>query len=193
MVIKEGARAVTYLSLFGYPVDAVMVNRILPGVTSDGEGNAWVSEPQPGSLSLLHLQEIQASYLAEIERDFYPLPILRSRWYDQEMVGVPRLRELADDLFVDHDPSQLFFRGQMQSIEEEGEDFVLQLPLPQVELEKVKLTKRGDELFVNIGNFKREMLLPSVLAQRDASGATFVNGILKIRFPPSPAEAQRAG
>ena len=103
------------------------------------------------------------------------------------------MRELADDLFVDHDPSQLFFRGQMQSIEEEGEDFVLQLPLPQVELEKVKLTKRGDELFVNIGNFKREMLLPSVLAQRDASGATFVNGILKIRFPPSPAEAQRAG
>ena len=109
------------------------------------------------------------------------------------MVGVDRLRALATDLFVDHDPSQLFFRGQMQSIEEEGEDFVLQLPLPQVELEKVKLTKRGDELFVNIGNFKREMLLPSVLSQRDASGATFANGILKIRFPPAPAEAQRAG
>lgn len=192
MVIKEGARAVTYLSLFGYPVDAAIVNRILPGVSSDGAGNAWVSEPSQDSY-LFHLQEIQARYLAEIERDFYPLPILRSQWYDQEMVGVLRLRELADDLFVDHDPSQLFFRGQMQSIEEEGEDFVLQLPLPQVELEKVKLTKRGDELFVNIGNFKREMLLPSVLAQRDASGATFVNGILKIRFPPSPAEVQRAG
>lgn len=60
---------------------------------------------------------------------------------------------------------------------------MLRLPLPQVELEKVKLTKRGDELFVNIGNFKREMLLPSVLAQRDASRVTFVGGVLKIRFP----------
>jgi len=64
------------------------------------------------------------------------------------------------------------------------------LPLPQVELHKVKLIKRGDELFVTIGNFKRELLLPSVLAQREASGAVFANGALKIRFPP-PVE-QRA-
>jgi arsenite-transporting ATPase len=60
----------------------------------------------------------------------------------------------------------------------------MKLPLPQVELEKVKLTKRGDELFVTIGNFKRELLLPSVLAHREASGASFTQGILKIRFPP---------
>lgn len=184
MVLKEGARAVTYLSLFGYPVDAAIVNRILPGVESDGAGNAWVAEPSTDTY-LMHLQEIQARYLGEIERDFYPLPILRSRWHEREMVGLERLRLLAGELFREHDPSQLFFRGQAQSIEEEGDDFVLRLPLPQVELEKVKLTKRGDELFVNIGNFKREMLLPSVLAQRDASGATFVNGVLKIRFPPA--------
>jgi arsenite-transporting ATPase len=189
MVLKEGARAVTYLSLFGYPVDAAIVNRILPGVESDGNGNAWVATPSDDSY-LRHLQEIQARYLGEIERDFYPLPILRSHWYDQEMVGLERLRHLADNLFAGYDPSHLFFRGQAQSIEEEGNDFVLRLPLPQVELEKVKLTKRGDELFINIGNFKREMLLPSVLAQRDASGATFTNGVLKIRFPPPAEEAQ---
>ena len=186
MVLKEGARAVTYLSLFGYPVDAAIVNRILPGVESDGAGNARIAQPSSDAY-LHHLQEIQVRYLAEIERDFYPLPILRSHWYDQEMVGLTRLRRLAGDLFQDHDPSQIFFRGQAQAIEEEGEDFVLRLPLPQVELEKVKLTKRGDELFVNIGNFKREMLLPSLLAQRDASGATFVDGVLKIRFPPPAA------
>ena len=191
MVLKEGARAVTYLSLFGYPVDAAIVNRILPGVDSDGSGNAWIAAPSADQY-LHHLQEIQARYLGEIERDFYPLPILRSPWYDQEMVGLERLRHLAGDLFADRDPSLLFFRGQAQSIEEEGEDFVMRMPLPQVELEKVKLTKRGDELFINIGNFKREMLLPSVLAQRDASGATFVNGVLKIRFPPPTEQGQTA-
>jgi arsenite/tail-anchored protein-transporting ATPase len=52
-----------------------------------------------------------------------------------------------------------------------------------VELEKVKLTKRGDELFITIGNFKREILLPAVLAQRDAAGAVFTGGVLRIRFP----------
>ncbi len=76
------------------------------------------------------------------------------------------------------------FVGQTQTVEEEGNDFVLTLPLPHVELDKVKLKKRGDELFVTIGNFKRELLLPAVLAHREASGATFVNGMLKVRFPP---------
>uniref|UniRef100_A0A7C1JLY7 arsenite-transporting ATPase n=1 Tax=Caldilinea aerophila TaxID=133453 RepID=A0A7C1JLY7_9CHLR len=189
MVIKEGARAVTYLSLFGYPVDAAIVNRILPGVQSDGYGKAWVAEPSADPY-LRHLQEIQARYVGEIERDFYPLPILRSRWYDEEMVGPERLRRLADNLFEGRDPSQLFFRGQAQSIEEEGEDLVLRIPLPQLELEKVRLTKRGDELFINIGNFKREMLLPSVLAQREASSAVFANGVLKIRFPPPKAASK---
>jgi arsenite-transporting ATPase len=183
MVLKEGARAVSYLSLFGYPVDAAVVNRVLPGITSDGMGNTVLVEPSSDAY-LRHLQEIQVRYLAELERDFYPLPIFRSPWFDREMVGIDNLRELASALFADHDPGQVFFTGQAQTVEEDGEDFVLQLPLPNVELDKVRLSKRGDELFVTIGNFKRELLLPSVLAQRDASGATFTGGILKIRFPP---------
>ncbi len=182
MVVKEGARAVTYLSLFGYPVDAAVVNRILPGVVSDGAGNARVAEPSNDPY-LRRLQETQAQYLAEIERDFYPLPIFRSGWSGEEMVGLSQLRALASSLFGDDDPGRIFFVGQPQEIVEEGDDFVLVLPLPNVELNKVKLTKRGDELFVTIGNFKRELLLPAVLAQRDAGGAVFSGGRLRIRFP----------
>jgi arsenite-transporting ATPase len=189
MVVKEGARAVTYLSLFNYPVDAVVVNRILPGVESDGNGKGWVSAPSQDPY-LFHLQEIQARYLAEIERDFYPLPILRSGWFDQEMVGLSALDALAARLFSERDPGEVLFVGQTQTIEEDGRDFVLSLPLPNVELDKVKLRKRGDELFVSIGNFKREMLLPTVLAQREASSAVFTNGILKVRFPPAATPVQ---
>lgn len=188
MVIKEGARAVSYLSLFNYPVDAVIVNRILPGIeTVAGEGQVT----QPSSDTYLRsLQEIQARYLGEIEREFYPLPIFRAGWYDQEMVGIDRLRQLGESLFGPtqggEDPGKIFFVGQTQQITEEGDDFILRLPLPNVELEKVRLKKRGDELFVSIGNFKRELLLPAILAQRSASGASFVNGTLVIRFPPVP-------
>jgi arsenite-transporting ATPase len=188
MVIKEGARAVTYLSLFDYPVDSVVVNRILPGVVTDGQGGATVTSPSSDSY-LRHLQEIQARYLGDIEREFYPLPILRSPWFDQEMVGVERLQMLSRALFGELDPSQVFFVGQTQRIDEEGEDFILRLPLPNVELEKVGLKKRGDELFVSIGNFKRELLLPTVLAQRTASGASFADGMLSVRFPPLAAGA----
>jgi arsenite-transporting ATPase len=185
MVIKEGARAVTYLSLFNYPVDAVVVNRILPGVETDGEGGAVITAPSSDPY-LHHLQEIQARYLGDIEREFYPLPILRSPWFAQEMVGLEQLHKLGEALFGEQDPSQVFFVGQTQRIDEEGDDFILRMPLPNVELEKVGLRKRGDELFVSIGNFKRELLLPTVLAQRSASGASFADGVLSVRFPPTP-------
>jgi arsenite-transporting ATPase len=188
MVVKEGARAVTYLSLFNYPVDGVVVNRVLPGVESNGQGEAWVAAPSDDPY-LRHLQEIQARYVGEIERDFYPLPILRAGWFDQEMVGLDALEVLAARLFGTRDPGEVMFVGQTQRIEEEGKDFVLTLPLPHVELDKVKLRKRGDELFVSIGNFKRELLLPTVLAHREASGATFANGMLKVRFPPGAVTA----
>lgn len=184
MVMKEGARAVTYLSLYGYPVDAVVVNRILPGIVSDGVGNTRLVQPSDDAY-LRHLQEIQTRYLADIEREFHPLPILRSAWFDREMVGVDKLRLLAESLFAQTDPGQIFFVGQTQQILEEGNDYVLKLPLPHVELNKVKLTKRGDELFITIGNFKRELLLPAVLAQRNAGGAVFADGILQVRFPPA--------
>ncbi len=184
MVLKEAARAVTYLSLFGYPVDAVVVNRILPGLSSDGNGNVQIVQPSDDPY-LRHLQEIQARYLGDIEREFYPLPIFRSAWFDMEMVGLDRLSQLASSLFVNRDPGEVCFVGQTQEIAEDGEDYVLTLPLPNLELDKVKLAKRGDELFVSIGNFKRELLLPSVLAQREASGAVFANGMLKVRFPPA--------
>lgn len=189
MVIKEGARAVTYLSLFGCPVDAVLVNRILPGVRGSGEtgrrdGEAAVVAPSNDPY-LRQLQEHQARYLVEIERDFYPLPILYSSWRSEEVVGFAPLRSLADELYGERDPGEVMFVGQAQEIEEEGNDFILKLPLPHIELDKIRLTKRGDELFISIGNFKREYLLPAVLAQRDASGAVFAGGILRIRFPCS--------
>ena len=195
MVIKEAARAVTYLSLFECPVDAVVVNRILPGVRMGGadasrEGGETVL--QDGEAALLapssdpylrQLQEHQARYLVEIERDFYPLPILYSSWRSEEVVGISPLRSLADEMYGQRDPGEVMFVGQVQEIEEQGNDFVLKLPLPQIELEKIRLKKRGDELFITIGNFKREYLLPAVLAQREASGAVFAGGILRIRFP----------
>jgi len=195
MVIKEAARAVTYLSLFECPVDAVVVNRILPGVRPQGaeaggagggtllqDGEAALSAPSNDPY-LRQLQENQARYLVEIERDFYPLPILYSSWRSEEVVGFGPLRSLADEMYGQRDPGEVMFVGQVQEIEEQGSDFVLKLPLPHIELDKIRLKKRGDELFITIGNFKREYLLPAVLAQREASGAVFAGGILRIRFP----------
>lgn len=205
MVIKEGARAVTYLSLFGYPVDATVVNRILPGIEVEridsakrtdqnnqlGIGNVSISKPSKDKY-LHKMQQNQARYLNEIGDDFYPLPILTAHWAESEMIGLNRLRSLADTLFEDRDPGEVFFVGNTQEIVEDGDEFVLNLPLPYVELDKINLTKRADELYISIGNFKRELLLPAALTHRPASGADFVDGVLQIRFPPAPTSEEQA-
>lgn len=197
MVIKEGARALTYLSLYNYPVDAVVVNRVLPGITLErdsesdtrfGIKGASVTAPSKDEY-LQALQETQCRYLAQIGQDFYPLPLLSTEWSGSEMVGTEALSKLASSMFGDADPGEIFYVGQPQEIAEEGDSFVLKLPLPNVELQKVQLTKRGDELFIRIGNFKRELLLPAALAQRPAGGAILNQGILHINFPPVAEQA----
>jgi len=64
----------------------------------------------------------------------------------------------------------------------------LRLPIPFINADDVRLRKRGDELFITIGNFKREMILPAVLAKRRAGGGHLNNGMLEITFLPLDGE-----
>src|SRR5207245_7951432 len=71
MVVKEAKRAFTYLSLFGYVTDAVVVNRTLPEGLQDELFRKW--------------QSIHQRYAGEVEQSFDPLPILRSEEHTSEL------------------------------------------------------------------------------------------------------------
>jgi arsenite-transporting ATPase len=178
MVIKEGQRAATYLSLFGYPVDGVVLNRVLPASAAEG---AFMQE----------LARIQAGYRQQVYDLFQPLPIWESPHYARDVKGLNDLAEIGQALFGEQDPTKVWFKGSVQEIVREGEEYVMRLPLPHVEIGKVSMTKRGDELFIEIGNFRRDMLLPTVLAERPATRAVFRNGSLEVRF--GPPEQQVSG
>lgn len=169
IVIKEAQRAATYLSLFGYPVDGVVLNRVLPGNAVEGA-------------FMQRLAEMQQGYRQQVHDLFSPLPIWEAPHYPHDVTGVERLGMLGRDLFKDTDPTKVQFRGAVQEITREGEEYMLRLPLPHVEIGKVGITKRGDELFISIGNFKRDMILPMLLAERPAKRAVFKNGVLEVRF-----------
>jgi arsenite-transporting ATPase len=175
MVMREAERAVSYLGLFNYPVDSIIINRILP--ENLGEGNFYQKR-----------REIQARYLEMIEANFAPLPLWRAPYYDHEVVGVDALARLAADCFGEADPGQVFYQGKLQEIEELPDgSCIMRLSMPFVTGSDVKLRKRGDEMFITIGNFKREMILPTVLAKRRAGGGSLQNGILEITFlAPEP-------
>jgi arsenite/tail-anchored protein-transporting ATPase len=175
MVIKEAQRAATYLSLFGYPVDGVVLNRLLPRTAVEG---AFMER----------LAEMQEGYRRQVHDLFAPLPIWEAPHYPRDLKGLTDLAELGRELFGQDDPTRVFFKGSTQEIARDGEEYVMRLPLPHVEIGKVAITKRGDELFIAIGNFKRDMILPLTLAERPAKRAVFRDGVLEVRFgaPEAP-------
>ena len=169
MVIKETLRAETYLALFGYPIDAVICNRVIP----------------PGNYQDSFMQELyqnQEKLRHQIHQTFAPLPIWEAPYYSHEILGISQLGKLAEVIFGEQDPTQVFYRGQIQEVTRQGDVYVLRLPLPHVEMDKVLMTKKGDEMIIEIGNFKRDITLPSVLANQEATVARFVNKALEIHF-----------
>jgi arsenite/tail-anchored protein-transporting ATPase len=170
MVLREAQRAATYLSLYDYPVDGAVLNRVLPETPGDEQSFT-------GRLRLL-----QEGYRREAYELFSPLPIWEAPYEPHDIRGVGDLAQLGRKLFGDADPAKVFFTGKTQEITRENGHYVLRLPLPHVELDKVNMVKRGDQLFVEIGTFRREMILPVTLADREAERAIFRNGTLEVHF-----------
>jgi arsenite/tail-anchored protein-transporting ATPase len=169
MVIKEALRAETYLALFGYPIDGVVCNRVI----------------QPGNYADEFMQDLyrnQEKLRLMIHNTFAPLPIWEAPYYSHDILGIQQLGELAQAVFGDLDPTQVFHRGPIQEVIRQGDTYVLRLPLPHVEMDKVLMTKKGDEMIIEIGNFKRDITLPAVLANQEAKLARFVDKALEIHF-----------
>lgn len=176
MVIREAQRSLTYLSLFNYLVDGVIINRVLP---QGGEGSLYDA-----------MREMQAKYQRVIDESFGPLPRFTVPYFTEEIIGIPLLSRVADDLYGDRDPVQFFYRGQPQRIEQEGENIILVLDLPFMDDEAVDLHQRGDELDIRVGWHRHHVMLPDMLARRTAAGARMRDGSLRIQFVGGPSHSR---
>jgi len=168
MVINESQRLYTYLSLFGFPVDAVVANRVLPPEARSEYFDRWFS--------------IQAAHLAHARKAFDPLPMFEARLFDREMVGVKLLEAFAQDVFHDQDPTDVFFRDKPLEVKKEGGSYALYLRLPFAEKDKIEVLTHGEELIVTVDNQRRHLLLPRSLASRKLVGARFEGQRLRVGF-----------
>jgi arsenite-transporting ATPase len=168
MVIAEARRAYTYLNLYGYPVDAVVVNRLLPEEVSDPYFERW--------------REAQGRHLATIGESFSPVPIFRARLFDREMYGLESLAALAEDVFGEEDPLRVFFRGAAHEIVKSNGGYEVVLNLPLIEKESVDLSKKGAELLIRVGGYKRNVLLPDSMVRLKATGAKVDGDKLRVRL-----------
>jgi arsenite-transporting ATPase len=168
MVIKEAQRTFTYLNLYGYLIDLIICNRVIPDKVDDQYFSQW--------------KESQSKYYGMIEESFAPLHIATVPLLRQEAVGIPMLEIVADALYQENDPTKFFYHGQAQDLRKENDRYILTLSLPLTPKSNISLMRSGDELIVWVGSYKRNIVLPRTLAGLTATEAKFEDSKLKIEF-----------
>jgi len=168
VVIDESRRAFTYLNLYSYPIDCVIVNRIMP--------------PKAGRSYFREWRKAQIKYLEEIRDCFAPLPILESYLMKNEIFGKQLLSEMAKAIYKDLNPMEVFHKGQPQKFTKEGEKYVFSLDLPFLEKKDFELLKDDNHLLLSTGNVRREILLPDMLVRYEIEKAAFTGEQLKVVF-----------
>jgi arsenite/tail-anchored protein-transporting ATPase len=177
MVVKEAMRTFTYLNLYGYLTDAVVVNRVLPeeAAPEGGYFAAW--------------REVQAQHMELVESAFDPVPILTAPWLEREVIGAEMLDRLAGELFGDRDPAAVLHSELSQELSGRNGTATLRLALPFAERGDIELKKIGLEVIVRVGGQKRTIILPPTMAAYATSGARFEGGALEVTFEKADGAA----
>ena len=173
MVVDEARRTFTYLNLYGFLTDAVVVNRVFP----DDVGPYFAG-----------WRETQAQALDEVEAAFSPVPVLRAPYFDREVRGDAMLDQLGDALFDGRAAGEVLHTTFAHGLVVGRDGASLRLPLPFADKGQLGLKKVGEELVVRVGGHKRTILLPSALSGYRPSGARFDDETLVITFD-APVEA----
>ena len=168
MVVKEAQRAFTYLSLYDYLTDLIVVNRVLPPEVKDGYFAAW--------------RQTQQRYADLVDRSFSPVPIVQTRLFDHEIVGLDNLTEMAMSIYGDGDPTTIYYRAVPQRLLKVSGGYELHLQLPFVGKEDIDITHREGELYVTVGPYKREISLPRVLNGKKVTRGRLEEGMLSVTF-----------
>lgn len=174
VVTAEARRTWTSLSLFGFEVDAVHVNRVFP----DGSamGSAW----------LAGWNDAQAAGLREVRDSFAGIPVVPMPFLSTEPIGAGALAGLAescpDEVRLGHDRLEREATEPALQVEETDLGPVLSLRVPFVTAADVELGRRGDDLLIDVGGQHRVVTLPAALASLTVTAAGVRDSRLVVRF-----------
>jgi arsenite-transporting ATPase len=178
MVVREAMRTFTYLNLYGYLTDAVVVNRIFPDDVKGGYFAGWAET---------HKQQMEL-----VRSAFSPVPILTAPYFEQEVIGPEMLDRLGEVIFDDLDASSVLFEELTQELVTDNGTARLRLAIPFAEKADIGLKKIGMEVVVRVGAQKRTIVLPQALSAYRPSGARFEDGALNVTFEKEPnGDSQR--
>ncbi|HEY7137217.1 MAG TPA: ArsA family ATPase [Acidimicrobiia bacterium] len=173
LVVAEARRTFTYLSLFGYHVDAVVANRLLPADVSDPWFDGW--------------KDAQLGHLANVRAAFAPVPVLTADLAAHELVGLERLDAFGHHVYGDRDPAARLFTGEPFRVDAVGDSLVLSMHLPFTDKRDVELGRADGELLLAVGSYRRALVLPDSLRRREVAGARMSGDRLEVEFVAAQA------
>ncbi|MGH2456032.1 MAG: ArsA family ATPase, partial [Candidatus Limnocylindria bacterium] len=171
VVIKEAQRSFTYFHLYGYPTDLVVANRILPDEVGPFFRGWYEAQQRHGPM---------------VEQTFAPIPVRYAPFFDREVVGLEMLSRLGRALYGETDPATHYYRGQPYSVVRDDGEFVLSLELPFAARDEISLSRHADEIVIEVGSWRRNLVLPRALLDAPTRGAKFDDHVLKVRFAAPP-------
>jgi arsenite-transporting ATPase len=171
MVIDEARRAYTYLQLYGYGVDAAIVNRVLPDDASGGD-------------FFERYRAAQQEYLDEIEHSFGALPILQVPHLGHEVFGTDLLDQLGEGMYANRDPAEVFYDEPTYRVRSDNGTYTIDIRLPFTDAEDVTAQQFGDELVVQVKNQRRNYALPNFISYYTLTHSELADGWLHAHFEP---------
>ncbi|WP_261555614.1 ArsA family ATPase [Frankia tisae] len=175
--------SLTALSLHGFTLDGVVVNRIFSPAGADAWRAGWAAAHREA--------------LAEITGAFAPTPILPVGYRPGEPVGLEELAAFGAATYGELDPAGVLGAaptgaGEAPRVERTENGYALSFGLPFVDSSQIDLARLGDDLIVTVGAFRRAVPLPAALRRCDVSAARLRGDRLVVSFVPDPDQWVRA-
>lgn len=146
MVLNETKRAYTYLNLYGYNVDAIIVNRIIESDNNNSFFSKYIKS--------------QKEYLKDIEESFSELPIFKAKHLGEEIFGIDKLVKFANLLYHKTNPEEVLYHESPYKLDNTESGYVLKIKLPFLKDKNYEINKYGDELVLQLGNRRKNIFLP---------------------------------
>lgn len=168
IVVNESKRNFSYLHLYDYNVDAIIVNKIYPEESLSGYFDKWIVN--------------QEEALHDIRDSFSGIPIFYLELLKNELRTLNRLNMVADKLYDNINPEEILFKDTIFSIMKIGDDECFSISIPFFEKKDMEIFQKSDELILIIKNEQRKFILPKKLMDKEIKSAKYEDGKLKIIF-----------
>jgi arsenite-transporting ATPase len=168
IAIAETRRAFTYFGLFGFSVDGVFVNKVLPEDLAEGYLHDWYA--------------LQQELLDSIAQSFLHVTQFRVPLLEVEPIGRQALLQMGARLFCEHAPDDRLSPDEPFTIQRDEHRYRLAFYLPHVAQEDLDLGRKDSELILRARDYTRVITLPGGLADRRIAGARFEDERLTVTF-----------